>query len=191
MPNVRDYGQQWLMYHFFSTIAKKTGFMQVMRQPEILKEGNRTKLLRYDGTIDDVPMKAIDTKVEMKVNDLDRNGLKEVLKLLDKAAHDMAIKQSENFFERLNQICNESGQVYDNKGKPLTFDTILDLLDSMYIDFDEKGQPEFPCLLAGKRVINEILKKEPSQEQIKRQNEIIERKYREWCDRESDRRLVD
>lgn len=190
MPTVRDYGQQWLMYNFFLNISKNTCFMQVMRQPETLKEGNKTKLLRYDGTIDDVPMKKIGTKIEINTNDLDQHGLKEVLKVLDKAAHDMAIQQSETFFERLNQICDETGNVYDNKGRPVTFDSILDILDSMPIDFNENGQPELPSFLAGQRVINEILKKEPSNEQIKRQNEIIERKYSEWRDRESDRRLV-
>ena len=190
MPTVRDYAQKWLNYHLFLNIAKKTGFMQAMRLPETLQEGNKTKLLRYDGTIDDVPMKAIGTKIEIKVNDLDQHGLKEVLKVLDKAAHDMARQQSKNFFERLNQICHETGQVYDNKAQPLTFDSILDLLDSMPIDFDEDGQPILPSILAGPRVIEKLLKKEVSDEQIKKQNEIIERKYSEWRDRESDRRLV-
>ena len=191
MPAVRDYGQQWLMYNFFLNISRNTGFMQVMRQPETLKEGNKNKLLRYTGTIDDVPMKEIGTKIEINTKDLDRHGLKEVLKVLDKAARDMALQQSETFFERLNQICDETGNVYDNKGRPVTFDSILDILDSMPIDFNENGQPEFPSIVAGQRVINEIIKKEPTNEQIKRQNEIIKRKYSEWRDRESDRRLVD
>jgi hypothetical protein len=190
MPTVRDYGQQWLNYHLFLKIAKNTGFMQAMRQPETLREGNKNKLLRYDGTIDDVPMKGIGTKIEIKVDDLDQHGLKEVLKVLDKAAHDMARQQSKNFFERLHQICDETGQVYDNKGRPLTFDSILDLLDSIPIDFDEDGQPIMPSILAGSRVIEKLLKQEIHDEQIKKQNEIIERKYSEWRDREGDRRLV-
>ncbi len=190
MPTVRDYGQQWLYHFYLNESAKKTGFMQAMRQPEILQEGNKTKLLRYDGTIDDVPMKRIRTKIEIKTDDLEQHGLKEVLKVLDKAANDMAGKQSKNFIERLNQICDETGQVYDNKGQPLTFDSILDLLDSMPIDFDEKGQPIMPSFVAGPRVIKQLLKQETSDEQIKKQNEIIERKYSEWRDRESDRRLV-
>lgn len=190
MPAVQDYCLQWFKYNLFLKMAKNTGFMQAMRQPEPLQEGNKNKLLRYDGTIDDVPMKAIDTKIEIKVDDLDQHGHKEVLKVLDEAARDMARQQSKNFFERLNQICDETGQVYDNKGQPLTFDSILDLLDSMPIDFDEKGQPIMPSILAGPRVIEKLLKQEPSDEQIKKRNEIIERKYSEWRDRESDRRLV-
>lgn len=190
MPTVRDYGQQWLDYHFFLKMAKNTGFMQAMRQPEPLQEGNKNKLLRYDGTIDDVPMKSSGAKVEIKLDDLDQHGIKEVIKVIDKAAQDIAKQQSKNFFERLNQICDETGQVYDNKGKPLTFDSILDLLDSMPIDFDEDGQPIMPSILAGSRVIEKLIKQEPSDEQIERQKEIIGRKFSEWRDRESNRRLV-
>ena len=190
MPTVRDYGQQWLDYHFFLKMAKNTGFMQAMRQPEPLQEGNKNKLLRYDGTIDDVPMKSSGAKVEIKLDDLDQHGIKEVIKVIDKAAQDMANQQSKHFFERLNQICDETGQVYDNKGKPLTFDSILDLLDSMPIDFDEDGQPIMPSILAGSRVIEKLIKQEPSDEQIERQKEIIGRKFSEWRDRESNRRLV-
>ena len=132
----------------------------------------------------------IDRKNEIKLDDLDQHGIKEVTKVIDKAAQDMAKQQSKHFFERLNQICDETGQVYDNKGQPLTFDNILDLLDSMPMDFDENEQPIMPTILAESRVIEKLLKQKPSYEQIKRQNEIIERKYSEWRDSESDRRLV-
>jgi len=190
-PEVKKFSQESLMHFLYMSIVQKTGFMQLLRQPEIILEGNKTTLQRYDGTIDDLPMKRSGAGMRIRCDDLEEKGLRAVLDAIEQVATEMANQQTKQFIKRLDEITRESGQVYDNQGRPFTFDTILDLLETLDIDFDKHGQPSMPTIMAGSQIINKAKNLEPTNEQNKRYNEILGRKYSEWRDRESNRRLVD
>jgi hypothetical protein len=126
----------------------------------------------------------------IRCDDLEKKGLQAVLESMEKATSKMAEQQTEHFFARLGEICKESGQIYDAQGRSLTFDTLLDFLETLEIDFDRQGQPLMPTIVAGRSVIEKIKDLKTSNEQNERLNEIIERKRSEWRSRESDRRLA-
>jgi hypothetical protein len=191
IPNANSYVKECLIRILYRRIAIKTGWMQYMNPPEPIREGRKVIFYRYDGSKDDVPMKLSKGKMTIKCDDLEKKGLPVVLEALEQVATDMANQQSKQFTERINDICKESGQVIDNQGRPLTFETILKLLESIDIDFDEQGQPKMPSIVAGPKLAAKIKDLNPTDEQKKRENEIIDRKFSEWRDRESSRRLVD
>lgn len=190
-PEAKKFTREYFKYLQYSRVASNASWMQAMGPPEPIQEGEKVILQRYDGSIDKVRMKRSSGKVVIKYDDLEEKGLPAILEAMDKAAKDMANQQTKHFITRLNEITEESGQVYDNQGRPLTFDTILDFLDKFEIDFDKQGHPLMPTIMAGPRIIEKIRNLKPTDEQNKKFNEIIERKYSEWRDRESNRRLVD
>jgi hypothetical protein len=127
----------------------------------------------------------------IRCDDLEKRGLSAILEAMEQTANEMAKQQTKHFITRLDEICKESGQVYDAKGQPLTFDTLLGLLETIDIDFDQRGQPLMPTILSGSDVVKKIGDLKITDEQNKRYSEILERKYSEWRDRESNRRLAD
>lgn len=191
LPEVERFAGEYLRHYLRMRVVHKTGFMQAMRQPEVILEGNKAILQRYDGTIDNVPMRCSGAKMTIRLDDLEERGLSAVLDAIEQVATEMANQQTKHFTTRLDEICEESGQVFDAKGQPLTFDTLLGLLETIDIDFDEQGQPRMPTIMAGSSIIEKFKNFKPTDEQNERYDEIIERKYSEWRDRESDRRLVD
>jgi len=190
-PDASKFVKEYLIRFLYRRIATKTGWMQAMEPPEPIREGSKVVFHRYDGSIDNVPMKLSSGKMTIKCDDLEEKGLTAVLESIEQVANDMANQQSKFFIERLNEICKESGQVCDNQGRPFTFETLLNLLESIDIDFNEQGQPQMPTIMAGPSIIEKVKDLKPTHEQDEKYNEIISRKYIEWRDRESNRRLVD
>lgn len=190
-PEAQKFAEECLLRILYNRIAFKTGWMQAMGPPVPIHEGTKVVLHRYDGSIDDVPMKRSGAVMKIKCDDLEKKGLPAVLDGMEQVANEMSKQHSKYFIERIDEITKESGQVYNNQGLPLTVDTILDSLDKIEMDFDEQGHPLMPTIMAGPSMVEKIKNLKPTDEQNKRYNEILERKYSEWRDRESNRRLVD
>lgn len=91
------------------------------------------------------------------------------------------------FFKFMERVTTESGQVVDGRGQPLSHDLILDVLEKLAIDFDAHGSPEMPTIVAHPDSIKSL--GEPTPAQLKRRDEIIERKRREFLARRRVRKL--
>ncbi len=187
-PKVRILAHEILMKWFHKQVFQKTGIMQDIPKEEI-HEGNRMELQRYNGTKQKVSMKPTVSEMRLERDKFEEKGLPAVLEAMDQTAADMAGKQAKYFFEQLDDICDQSGQTYDAKGQPLSFDLILDQLETIQIDFDENGQPLMPILVSGREIQEKFGKLVITNEQEKRLEEIIEQKRSEWHYRESDRKL--
>ena len=72
---------------------------------------------------------------------------------------------------------------------------ILDAIEKMEIDFDEKGTPIMPEIHVSPDVMEKLRTQKLDPKEIveieKRRKQIIEKKRKEWIDRESNRKLVD
>ena len=187
-PKVRKFAHEILVARFHKQV-QETGIMQGLPKEKI-HEGNRVELHRYDGTKQKVSMKSTVSEMRLERDKFEEKGLPAVLEAMDQTAADMAEKQTKDFFEQFDDICEQAGQTYDAKGQPLSFDLILDLLETIQIDFDENGQPLMPTLVSGREIQEKFDKLEMTKEQEKRFEEIIEQKRSEWHYRESDRKLV-
>jgi len=120
----------------------------------------------------------------------------DIIKKIDAVAEEMTGHMARSMFANIEEATKEAGTNIDQGGKPFTPDTYLEGLEKIQIDFDEEtGRPHMPTLVVNPRLYAEIKDKLPewenNTEYKKRLEEIIKRKYREWYDRESNRKLVE
>jgi len=188
-PKVRKFADEILMRWFQRRMFQKTGIMQDIIK-EVMHEGNRVELHRYDGTISKVSIGATESEFRLEKEEFEKKGLGAVIEAMDKTAADMAKKQSELFFQQLDEIVEETGQKIDAKGRPLSLDLFLETLEMMPIDFDENGEPLMPAILSSPSFKEKFDRLEETDEQRERFEELIERKRSDWRERESDRKLV-
>jgi hypothetical protein len=189
-PDVRKHASEFLMKLFQRRVSQRTGVLQEMK-PRQLEEGDTVEFHRVDGTVDHVKMNCVRSELKLQLDRLQDRGLQAVLEALDKTATDLAQKQSKFFFRRLEEICDEAGQTADGKGRPMSFDVIIELLDKMDIDFDDVGNPVLPTPVDSRGKRGALDKLEITDEQNERFRRLIEEKRFAWRDRESNRRLVD
>jgi hypothetical protein len=152
-------------------------------------------LKRDDGSIDDRgSLKQFGVEIEIKLDEIEKMTFEDVLKKIDAAADEMGKKVSGSFYEHINEVTKETGNVVDAKGEPFSMDKFLDVLDKVLIDFKEDGEPELPTIVAGPELakkITHVLSESESNPQYKaRYDQIIVKKRQEWRDRENSRKLV-
>ena len=108
---------------------------------------------------------------------------------LDEAADQGLKSLMPQVFAYLSRVCDATGNVVDGKGQPFSFDQLLEVLDKIQIDFDEAGNPEMPTMVVSPDLFEKIRMRPPTQEQIKRRDEIIERKRKEYNARQRARKI--
>lgn len=93
------------------------------------------------------------------------------------------------FFKGLAEITDAAGTSVDGRGQPFSFDMLNDVLEKLYIEFDEEGKPILPTLLMHPMMAERIKNMRLTPEQERRQAEIIERKKAEYYAKKRTRRL--
>jgi hypothetical protein len=120
-------------------------------------------------------------------------GLKDVYMKMLEALQEIVHQQAKMFFETMNKAVNETGNTMDMKGEKTSPKHIIDMLEMMYIDFDDNRQPILPTILPATKGNESLLQavkgleKEPYKTMFA---ELIVRKRREYLDREGNRKLV-
>jgi len=188
-PSVRSFLDRLLNEWLERRIAGRLGVFNLARRV-VVHEGDRMRLRRFDGSVDEKGMEEIRSSISVVREKLAEEGLAAVLSALEKTAEDVAAQQSKLFIKRVEEAVQEAGQVVDAEGQPLTFDLVLDMLDKMLIDFDEQGRPKWPSVVCGAKAFEKAKNWEITDEQERRLSELTERKRLEWRDGESDRKLV-
>ena len=113
---------------------------------------------------------------------------------LNAAAEEMARQQAALFYNRLTEATSSVGNAVNAHGEPISQDLFLELLERREVNFDREGRPE--GVMVSTPEMAEVLMKRlvewnEDSEFRRRHEEIIKRKYEEWRDRESNRKLVD
>jgi hypothetical protein len=145
------------------------------------------------GTVSD-HYREIATPVTIGLEEIpDLMGEKLVQKLAE-MADDIGKQQMKMFFQTLEETTEKAGTKIDNKGKPITADKMLQMIEMTQVDFDRSGRPTSSFLMHPEMVetakkIDEQIKNDP---ELKARAEAIHRKhYESWLARENDRKLVD
>ena len=99
---------------------------------------------------------------------------------LDDAADQGLKSLMPQVFAYLSRVCAATGNVIDGGGQPISFDHVLDMLDKIQIDFDKAGNPQMPTMVLSPDLFEKLRMRPPTQEQIKRRDEIIKRKREEF-----------
>jgi len=159
-----------------------------------MHEGDRTCVVRPDGSRDESELKKTSTEISVKLDDVPHLTLEKRLAMLNEIADQMARQMSEQFFGMLNEVLDKAGQVVDQKGRPLDAEAVFAVLEKMQLDFDETGEHNelsivMPPALASKST--KVFEQMQSDQVLrKRYDEIMVRKRMEWRDREASRKLV-
>jgi hypothetical protein len=93
------------------------------------------------------------------------------------------------FFAGLDRVLELSGRVSNAGGKPFSWDAVLDELEMLEIEFDEKGRPNEPTIVCGPELAAKMRSLPITPEQNKRWAEIIARKREEFNARRRHRKL--
>ncbi|WP_306142619.1 hypothetical protein [Roseibium sp. MMSF_3412] len=156
-------------------------------------EGDQSAIIRPDGENDDTDFREFSATSRIPSNKILYSTFDEILKYFVPVAEALASHQATMFFEVIDQTTKKTGNIIDWKGNPLSFETILEALEKVQIDFDEDGKPSMPTMVISPSMrpkIEELMSDPKRPEFERKQKEIIEKKRLEWRDREANRTLV-
>ena len=161
---------------------------------QFIHEGNRLRVIRANGTIEDSSLQASSAEMTIKYDEIPHLTLQDRIIKLNEMADEMANQISGYLFKSLNDTLEAAGQSISHKGRPLDADALFALLEKIHIDFDETGKHHPlsliipPQLMDKAKLVIEQIESDP--ELQKRHKELMERKRMEWRDREANRKLV-
>jgi len=158
-------------------------------------EGSRMSYKTVDGEPNETEYQAASSEFQVKREDVIAKGAMAYVENLRDAAEEMKRQKAGYFFEKMKEVTDRTGNVVNGKGHPFSFELFVESIKKIWIDFDEDGKPIMPTMVVSPelgeklRVILPEWEKNP--EYKKTIDDIIDKKRKEWNDRESHRKLVD
>ena len=170
--------------------ARAPAFRQISRHR--VWEGRQSTIVRPNGDEDDTEFHEFSTESEISVDTILYSSLDEILQCFMPVAKAMARDHEKMLFETINQVTARTGNVVHG-GQGLSYDKILEALETIQIDFDADGNPMMPTIIVGPAMeakMRELINDPTGKDFQKRQADIIDKKRLEWCAREASRTLV-
>ena len=158
-----------------------------------LQEGRGMKVTRADQSESNTKAQQLSSMVEIKFDEIPDLTFEKTIAKYDEMILDMVHKQTGFALERLSEDIPKSRSV-DAKGRTLDAEIILEMLETIQLEFYPDGQPQelhvVGCLFTPERLkaVYEEFQSNPDLQ--KRHNELIARKREEWRAREANRKLV-
>jgi hypothetical protein len=164
-------------------------------QRTVVHEGNTFTVTSYEGYSTKSEYEEFASGFNIDVNTIIEKGLYAFYEKVPSISKDMADKMEHQTINTMKKVTEATGNVVASKDG-ITPNSILDAIEKMEIGFDESGNPIMPTILMSPHDFEVIKSKEKEWEAQApaieaRRKEIIEKKRKEWVDRESHRKLVD
>lgn len=158
-------------------------------------EGDRISSGAVNGESHASSYKEVFGKLSLDRDEIIAKGPAAFIESIPEIAEKIKKQKAQLFLEKLGEVADRSGSAVDGKGRPLTFDLFLEVLDKMTIEFDANGEPFMPTIFVppelGAKLKQRIPEWDANPEYKTRFESLIKRKKEEWNDRESYRKLVD
>ncbi|MDP9376788.1 MAG: hypothetical protein M3P40_04320 [Actinomycetota bacterium] len=132
---------------------------------------------------------SVRVKLEMDIDSVSSGDLTDLFVALDDAARQEADALAQALFTSIDQITDMTGNRVDAGGRPLSWDTITDALETIEIAFDDDGKMNLTMVLHPDDLAKLEAAGPPTPEQERRHMEVLARKREEWLARKRDRRL--
>lgn len=159
-----------------------------------IHEGNRYSFSNSENTDAPSEFEELGGEISISLEEAKDMTLPKIIKIVDKAAKDMADQQQKKFFRDISKSLN-AGNAIQQKPEPFSKEMFLKGLDSIEHSFDKFGNPISPMLIIPSEIWQakeaEFKDWEKDVEFGKKHAEIIERKREAWRAREATRKLVD
>lgn len=162
---------------------------------QYIHEGDILVTRSIDGYEDRDSMKEFQTRFEASEEEMIENGPPIIFSKIPELVEEMVAQRFKALFDKMEDVTRRTGNIVDGKGAGLTPDLIMETLEKIDISFDENGNPHLPTLyispdVSKKMGENDDLWKE-TPEMVQKMTKLIEKKRREWNDRQDRRKLVD
>ncbi|MCL4430099.1 MAG: hypothetical protein M1167_05035 [Chloroflexi bacterium] len=132
---------------------------------------------------------------EITFDETIREGPEAVFSRRSELSKDMIKKLTQQIIAALEKVTERTGNVVKANEVIGSSNPILDMLEKIEIDFDKSGNPIMPTMLLSPEDYKKFKEKfqewDKNPEMEKRRKEIIEKKRKQWLDRENSRKLVD
>jgi hypothetical protein len=192
-----DYSETKRLFgRFFQTYIRRKAraispFADV--QTRYLHEGRGMKVVRADQSESNTKTQQLSSMMKITFDEIPELTLEKAIAKYDELILDMVRKQTGFALERLSEDIPASQSV-DAKGKKLDAELILQMLETMQLEFYPDGRPQELHVIGGLltperlNAVDEEFQNNP--ELRKRHNELMDRKREEWRAREANRKLV-
>jgi len=154
-------------------------------------EGNKTRIVREDGSISVMKPKKIKTPISFNLRDMGQIHVNDIINIFDTAAIEIAKKKAKMVYDSISQSSEIAGTMVEGE---ISIENLLKEFEKVFIEFDDLNMPILPPIIAGTEafiILQDILPELDSNETYaKRFKQIIEKKREEWSARESSRELV-
>lgn len=162
-------------------------------QTRYLHEGRGMKVMRADQSESASKTQLLSSEMQIKLDEIPELTFEKAIAKFDEMILDMVRKQTGFTLERLSEEIPKSQSV-DAKGKKLDAEMILEMLETIQLEFYPDGRPHelhvFGGLFTQERMQAAHEQFQNSPELQQRHDELIERKREEWRAREASRKLV-
>jgi hypothetical protein len=192
-----DYSETKRLFgRFFQTYARRKAraispFAAV--QTRYLHEGRGMRVMRADESESNTEVRQLSSEMVMKFEEIPTMTFEKAVEKYDAMILDMVRKQTGFALERLNEDIPKSQSVHA-KGKKLDAEIILEMLETIQLEFYPDGSPHELHVIGGlftPERLNAVDDEFNSNPELQtRRDELIARKREEWRAREADRKLV-
>lgn len=134
-------------------------------------------------------LKAIESVIELKYDDILNFNFDAFCEQIYSYAKQRLDQIEESIFNSVSEVSELTGNVVDNRGKPITAELLLQLLEKLELSFDEEGKFHIPSLVVSPETMKEIKKIEAGEDYQKKYLEIIEKKRKQYNAKKRIRRL--
>lgn len=158
-----------------------------------LHEGHRAAYIREDGKLDEVVWKTATASATIDLNEAENWTEEQVYAHYEQMAEQMAYQQKRMTFEEIDKTVKSVGNEVSFNGPPSP-EALLRIYENMWIEFEDNGKHRdltLVCSPEAKPQFERALQQLESDPELRRRyEELMERKRREWRERESARKLV-
>lgn len=159
-------------------------------------EGRERRYQTVDGQTKDQPYEQFHAEFLITPEEVTDMEFEHIIQKFRALGVEAVSQMAQHSFKVINKVIEEAGNSIDAKGKKISPDLILESLDKILIDFDEDtGKAQLPTFYIHPNqaeAYKKVLEEAKQDSEFKRKfDETIEKKRKEWHDREAIRKLVD
>ncbi|MEN6370754.1 MAG: hypothetical protein ABFD64_01965 [Armatimonadota bacterium] len=166
---------------FLSTIGK------VQRH-----EGHRYTYETVEGDVRELSPQKHQGIVEVPFADIATLQLDDVQRMINQAYADIWDSEEKHLYQVINEMTEEVGNVISGNDKPLTQDLFFSAFEKIHMSFDDLSSFSIVANHDTSKMLQMKLEEwNQDPEFTKKWRELMEKKRRDWLDRESRRKLVD
>jgi hypothetical protein len=126
------------------------------------------------------PLQQISSTIEISLEAIAKYDLEILVKNVHEFTQERINMMHRIMYNTVEQVTTLVGNTVNGGGKPFNPDLLLDMLEKVYVPFDEKGEPIVPTIVMHPDVYKKSKDIQFTKEQEKRQKQILEKKKKEY-----------